>query len=96
MASDDDLGYNMVIDEVQLADLLRRTFRRKYQDNFQKVFALQGCRSGFPVWDKLAVFPMFPRCGQDRETVLHALVECLNITQLITYVEHILLSMNLL
>ena len=97
--AEDVLGESLGADEGQLADLFRRTFGPKYLNNYQKSLAWQCYRSALPVRDKLSrhggrVSPICPRCEQDRETVLHAFVECPKLADLITYVERVLSSIG--
>lgn len=73
----------------QLINLLERTVRPVYMDNYQKSLVWQYYRSGLPVRDKLSthesvVSPICPRCGEGRETVKYIFVVCLELSRLLS------------
>lgn len=92
---DDVLGEAVGLDKNWFANFFQRTFKPGCLDNYQKTLAWQCYRNTFPVHDKLFQLEVFvaPAClryGLDDETILHALVQCPELLNLIVYVEHIL------
>lgn len=88
-------GETLGLDDTQLATLFQRTFESKTLDNFQKSLVWQCYRGALPIWDKLTRHGIpgssnCPRCWWDKETALHAIVQCPKVTDVWVYAEQLL------
>lgn len=94
----DALGDTLGVHEVELISLFKKTLKQRTLDNFQKYLACQCCRNWHCRFQINSIDTEIPirqtrsKCTLSNENVLHALIECYCIIELLNYVQQLLLE----